>query len=138
MTITRAAENSTPKSRKAPALEKPGPRSLAAINPRPSLRCTDPSSGRLRPLLLQPGVELGLGHDVRRLAYRRMPEPAQLRAHHGVVAGARRLHAVRRVDARHRVDLLAERRHPEVVDDVLGLDGELHLGVEREVELVAH
>src|SRR5215218_9035777 len=105
MTTTRAAEKSTPRSRKAPALGKPGPRSLTAINPRPSLRCTDPSSGRLRPLLVQPGVELGLGQDVRRLAHRRMPEPAQLRAHHGVVAGARRLDSIRRVNARHRVDL---------------------------------
>jgi hypothetical protein len=38
-------------------------------------------------------------------------------------------------DPAHRVDLHAERRDPEVVDDVLGLDGEVDLLPQRHVEL---
>src|SRR5215207_2870525 len=103
MRITRAAENSTLKSTNPPALGKPGPRSLCAISVPSSLRCQAGSSGRLRPQIGEPGVELLLGDDVRRLAHRRVPEPAQLRADDGVVARAGGLDAVVGVDPRHGV-----------------------------------
>ena len=85
--------------------------------------------------LLQPGVELAGLEDVRRLAHRRVAEAAQLGADDGVVADPRGRDAELRVDAAHRVDLHAEGRDPEVVDDVLGLDGEVDLLPQRHVEL---
>src|SRR3954451_5704599 len=87
--------------------------------------------------LPQPRREVRLGHDVRRLAHEGVAEAAQLRAHDLVVADRRALgrDAVARRDAGHRVDLHAEVRHPEVVDDVLGVDLDLHRLVARKVEL---
>src|SRR4051812_11201551 len=122
--ITSAEENSTAKITKRPARGKPGARSFMAIS-LSLLLCRGTSLlllRRLRPLVGEPLAEVRLGQHVRGLAHRGVPDPAQLRAHDRVVPDPRRVHAVAGVDPRHRVDLLAERGHPEVVDHVLGLD----------------
>ena len=90
---------------------------------------------RSRSLLLDPLVELGLGHDAGLRAHRRVPEPAELGADDGELAGARRGDEDLRLDAGHGVHLLAELRHPERVDDVDGLHRELRLLAHRENEL---
>ena len=58
------------------------------------------------------------------LAHDGVAEPAQLGADDRERAGLDRPHADVGGDARHRVDLLTEGGHPEVVQDVLGLDVE--------------
>ena len=96
-----------------------------------------PPAGALVPA--HPGPELVGAHDVRGLAHERVPEPAQLGADDRVAADrvVLRRHAVARRDAGDGVDLHAEVRHPEVVDDVLGVDVELHRLAGRQVELGA-
>src|SRR3954471_14548792 len=96
-----------------------------------------PAGGRAR--AAHPGGELRLRHHVRRLAHERVAQAAQLGADDLVGAERRALRrdAVARRDAGHRVDLHPEVRDPEVVDDVLGLDLELHRLVHGQVQLGA-
>ena len=84
--------------------------------------------------LRQPGIERGGCDDLRRRAHDGVPEPAQLGADDRIRAKAARRDAVVRREARHRVDLHAKRRDPEVVQDVARLDREAHRAVLGEVE----
>src|SRR4051794_5747405 len=91
---------------------------------------------RAAALLGEPGVELGLGDDVDGGAHQGVTVATELGADHRVLAELLGGHLDMRGDPRHRVDLHAEGGDPEVVDGVGGLDVELDLAPERDVELV--
>ena len=122
-----AAAKTMPRRVKTPARTHPGPRSCGCRHWEPPC-CLD--------LLCHPRVELPRSSTWTVDRIDGVAEPAQLGAHDGVVARPGRCDPVVRRRPRHRVDLHAEGRDPEVVDDVLGLDGELDLLALGQVELL--